>query len=242
MKAFTYSITFATALLLLAACKKAEELKYQDDPRVYFTKYIVNPDSVIYSFAVQPDSVITTTLPLTLRIIGAAVDHDRAINIQVDDSSTAKAGYHFTMPPLIMPANAYQVVIPVTVYRRPGLKDSLLHVFFTVKESKDFKPGFDDIPGTLYKKTRLQYKMTFNDYLLKPVSWDCCIATFLGVYSETKFRFVILVTGKTAWDSALDRTPGIMNFVTSTAKNALREYEAANGPLLDENDQPVTFP
>lgn len=241
MKLVQYSIALTILLLVMGACKKAEELRYQDDPRIYFTKFIVNADSVIYSFAVQPDSVQQTILPLTLRIMGQAVNHDREFSIQVDDSSTAKLGYHFTMPPLIMPANEYQVVIPVTVYRRPGLQDSLLHIYFTVKESKDFKTGYEDMPNGA-KKTRLQYKMSFNDYLLKPVSWDCCIVSYLGAYSETKFRFVILVTGKTAWDSALDRTPGIMNFVATTARNSLRDYEAINGPLMDENGERVTFP
>ncbi len=242
MKTLTYILSFITAVGLLAACKKAQELKYQEDPRVYFTKYVTNPDSIIYSFAVQPDDVKTTTVPLTFRIMGTAVNRDRIINLQVDDSSTAKAGYHFSVGPLVMPANEYQAVVPVTIYRRPGLKDSLLNVYFSVIESADFKPGYDDYASSLNKKTRLQYKITINDYLLKPSSWECCIASYLGAYSETKFRFVILVTGKISWDSGLDRTPGIMNFVTSTAKNALRDYEAANGPLIDENGQPVTFP
>ncbi len=210
---------------------------------MYFTKYVTNPDSIIYSFAVQPNDVTTTTVPLTFRIMGTAVNRDRVINLQVDDSSTAKVGYHFTIGKLVIPANEYQAVVPVTIYRKPGLKDSLLNAYFTVKESADFKPGYDDYASTFNKKTRLQYKITVNDYLLKPTSWECCIASYLGAYSATKFRFVILVTGKTSWDSALDRTPGIMNFVTSTAKNALRDYEAANGPMLDENGQPViTFP
>lgn len=242
MRTTTYIISCITAVLLLAACKKAEELKYQEDPRVYFTKYVPNPDSIIYSFAVQPNDITTTTVPLTFRIMGTAVNRDRVINLQVDDSSTAKLGYHFTLGKLVIPAGQYQAEVPVTIYRKPGLKDSLLNAYFTVKESADFKPGYDDYTSSLIKKTRLQYKITVNDYLLKPTSWECCIAGYLGAYSATKFRFVILVTGKTSWDSGLDRTPGIMNFVTTTAKNALRDYEAANGPMLDENGQVITFP
>lgn len=242
MKTLTYILFTVTSVLLLAGCKKAEELRYKEDPRVYFTKFIVNPDSVIYSFAVQPDSVVTTTVPLTVRIMGSAVDHDRTFNIVVDDSSTAKQGYHFSMGAMVMPANEFQAVVPVTLYRKRGLQDSLLNIYFTIGESKDFKPGFDDIPVTGYQKTRLHYKVTFNDYLLKPTLWDCCLSGYLGNYSETKFRFIILNTGKTTWTSALDTTPGIMNFVTTTVRNALFEYEAANGPLLDENGQRVTFP
>jgi hypothetical protein len=242
MKLISFILITGTLVFILAGCKKAEELRYQEDPRVYFSKFIVNPDSVIYSFGVQPDSVVQTVLPLTVRIMGSAVNQDRVVNITVDDSSTAKQGYHFKIGSMVIPANEYQATIPVTIYRRPGLQDSLLHIFFTIAESKDFKPGFDDIPGTLYKKTRLHYKMSFNDYLLKPTRWDCCISTYLGAWSEVKFRFVILVTGKITWESAIDLTPGIMNFVTTTAKNALRDYETANGPLLDENGQQITFP
>jgi hypothetical protein len=242
MKFISYILITVTLVIILGGCKKAEELRYKEDPRVYFSKFIVNPDSVIYSFGVQPDSVVQTILPLTVRIMGSTSNQDRVVNINIDDSSTAKPGYHFTIGSMVIPANEFQATVPVTIYRRPGLKDSLLHIFFTIAESKDFKPGFDDIPGTLYKKTRLHYKISFNDYLLKPTRWDVSIAPYLGAWSEVKFRFVILVTGKTSWDAAIDSTPGIMNFVTTTAKNALRDYEAANGPLIDENGQQVTFP
>lgn len=242
MKLSSYILSISTALMLLTACKKAEELRYQEDPRIYFSKFVVNADSTIYSFAVQPATKTFDTVRMTMRIMGSAVDHDREINLQVDDSSTGKRGYHFDLGPLVMPANAYQTTIPVILYRKQGLQDSMVNIYFTVVESKDFKPGFDDKPGTTYKKTRLQYKVSFNDYLVKPSRWDASLASYLGDYSETKFRFIIQYTAKTTWESALDTTPGIMNFVVTTVKNALREYELANGPLLDENGNRVTFP
>ena len=242
MKAISYIFTILAAVMLLAACKKAEKLMYQEDPRVYFSKYVVNPDSVIYSFAVQPAGKITDTVYLTLRIMGTAVDRDREINLQVADSSKAKKGYHYNLGPLVMPAKAYETKIPVYLYRKAGLKDSLLTIDFTVGESKDFKPGYNDIPSSNVKKTRLVYKVSLNDYLLKPTSWNCCIQSYLGDYSETKYRFVILATGKTNWEAALDTTPGIMNFVTQTAKSALYDYEQANGPMIDEKGNRVQFP
>jgi hypothetical protein len=243
MKTLSIHILYSTLLLLaFAGCKKSEKLMYREDPRVYFSKYATNPDSVIYSFAIQPDNRMSDTVYLTMRIMGTATDYDREIGLAIADTSTAVRGYHFDLGDLVMPANQYETRIPVVLYRKPGLKDSLVTIDFTVVESKDFKPGYDDIPSTIYKKTRLQYKVVLNDYLLKPTRWDCCLASYLGTYSEVKFRFVIQTTGKTDWDDALGTTPGIMSYVSQAVRLALYEYEQVNGPLIDENGEQVTFP
>ncbi len=237
MRSYIYYFLLLTAIL--AACGKDDRLMYKEDPRIYFSKFATNPDSTDYSFGVKPATLLTDTVYLTLRIMGTATDKDREIKLKIADSSKAKAGYHYNIGPLVMPANAYEVRVPVYLYRKAGLKDSIVTIDFTVVESKDFKPGYGDKPGiSVYD--RLHYKISFNDQLLKPASWDSRLATSFGVYSATKFKFMIQATGKTDWNSTI--FPGDQNFLIQTVKLALYNYEQANGPMLDENGVRVVFP
>src|SRR5690606_4416294 len=140
---------------LLTACAKEERVMYQDDPRVYFTKYVTNADSVVYSFATGPDEVTVDTAWLNFRIMGFAADRDREINLKVLDTSTAVQGYHYAIQPLVMPAGEYLARIPVLLYRRPGLKDSMVYAVFEIVESADFKPGYNDKTSTTQRYDRL---------------------------------------------------------------------------------------
>ncbi len=76
--------------------------------------------------------------------------------------------------------------------------------------------------------------------LLKPPNWESVWLGLFGEYSEVKFKFLIKVTGKTSWNSF--PLPQDQRFLVQTAKLALLEYEAANGPLYDENNNIVFFP
>jgi hypothetical protein len=232
-------ITILFALLCLMACSQDERLMYQEDPRVYFSKFVTNPDSTDYSFAVKEAGLMQDTVWVTMRIMGSAMGKDREIRLSVSDTSKAKQGYHFNFGPLVMPANAFETRIPVILYRKPGLKDSLLTIDLAVEGSADFKPGYNDLPPSA-ALDRLHYKISVTDQLLKPARWDNSLASSFGTYSQVKFRFMIIETGKTNWNETI--FPGDMQFLIQTVKYALYKYEEANGPMLDENGVRVVFP
>lgn len=229
-------------VLLIAGCTKDKRLMYEEDPRIYFTKFILgvtNPDSAIYSFTLKPADQTKDTAYLTMRIMGSAVDRDRVIKVIVSPTSTAKEGYHFDFGPLIMPANEYQTQIPVFLYRKPGLKDSIVHLELAVGTSVDFKPGYEDkVRGSAFD--RLHYKISFTDQVLKPRNWDSYLVNYFGEYSKTKFEFMIRKTGKSEWERAI--FPQDLNFYIQTVKRELLEYEKVNGPMLDENGNRISFP
>ncbi|RPD39620.1 DUF4843 domain-containing protein [Chitinophaga barathri] len=235
-----HHIAILFALLGLAACSQDERLVYQEDPRVYFSKFSTNPDSTDYSFAVKDASLLQDTVWLTMRVMGSAAVKDREIRLRVSDTSKAREGYHFNFGPLVMPANAFEARLPVILYRKPGLRDSVLTIDLAVEESKDFKPGYNDRPTTSSPIDRLHYKISVTDQLLKPARWDVSLAASFGTYSQVKFRFMILETGKTNWNETI--FPGDMQFLIQTVKYALYKYEETNGPLLDENGVRVVFP
>jgi hypothetical protein len=241
MKIVTRLLGITAAIIcLFCACTKENRSTYVEDPRVYFSKFITNADSVVYSFGIKPVTRVDDTVYLTVRIMGSAVKFDRVMNIKVSDTSKAKAGYHYKIGSMIMPADSFQVRVPVYLYRKPGLKDSIVTIDFIMGESKDFKPGYGDIPSTNYKLDRLHYKIALTDQLLKPGNWDSQYLSVFGAYSRVKFQFMINATGKTDWTST--PYPGDKNFLVQQVKYALYQYELVNGPLIDENGEHVVLP
>ncbi|MFY7838913.1 MAG: DUF4843 domain-containing protein [Lacibacter sp.] len=238
---FSYTHIIATLAigLSLAGCSKNDRLMYEEDPRIYFyTNAIVD-----YTFAVRPASYTVDTLYIPIRIMGSAQNRQRTFNLKVEDSSTAKLGYHLTFAPLVIPANAYQISLPVYLHRKPGLKDSVVTAHISIAESADFKLGYINGvtgTGTTGVLDRLHYRINITDQLTKPTNWDTYWVNHFGVFSKVKFQFLIQVTGKTSWNSS--PLPQDLNFLVQTAKYALYNYEQANGPLMDENGVRVVFP
>lgn len=237
MKSYIYIVLgLFLSLFGLNGCKE-KRIMFEEAPAVYFTKYIVDADSINYSFGVRPAEILTDTVYLHMRIMGGATPNDRQIKLDVTPGSTAKAGYHYNLGPLVMPANAFQTKIPVFLYRKPGLKDSVISLHFKVAESKDFKLGYGDV---IYKNTRQEYKINIDDQILKPSNWDNSLATSFGAYSVVKFRYIIEITGRKVWSGAIGNAE-MANYVTDV-KFALYNYERQHGPMLDENGLPVTLP
>lgn len=229
-------ITFLAVLLSLDGCKE-DRLMFEEAPAIYFSKFIVDADSINYSFGVRPAEILTDTVYLTMRIIGNSTPNDREIKLDVVNGSTAKAGYHYKMGNLVMPANAFQTRIPVYLFRKPGMKDSVISLNLKVGESKDFKIGYADIA---YVKTKLEYKISIDDQILKPSNWDSSLARSFGEFSVVKYRFIIETTGRKVWTGLIG--DGERANYVSEIKLALYNYEELNGPLLDENNVAVTFP
>jgi len=216
------------ALLLLASCAKNDELVFDDPAAIYVDSA---PDSVEYSFATSPTTVTVDSVIMRFRIIGKASDKDREILLVPRSVSNAKAGYHYKIGKAVVKANEFSALVPVYLYRKPGLKDSTLLAIFDIQENADFKVGYPK---------QLRFKLTISDILTKPAIWDGTWAPYFGTYSEVKFRFLLTVTGRTNWTSA--PFPGDSRFLSQRARNALLEYNQQYGALIDENGEQVFFP
>jgi hypothetical protein len=237
MKVYIYIVlALFLSVLSLHGCKE-KRLMFEEAPAIYFTKFIVDPDSVNYSFGIRPAEITMDTVYLTMRIMGNSTPSDREIKLDVLQGSTAKAGYHYIMGPLVMPANTFQTRIPVYLFRKPGMKDSIISLNLRVADSKDFKQGYGDIA---YVKTKLEYKINIDDQILKPANWDSSLARSFGTFSVVKFRLLIEATGRKIWTGLIGDGERA-NYVTEV-KFALYNYEKLHGTLLDENGIPVTFP
>lgn len=223
------------AAILLASCKKDELKLYEQDARIYFERGLAED----FTFTNFGEEVTTDTIYIPLRIMGSASAKDRVFNIIVDDSSTAKRGYHFEFGPQVIPANSYSVELPVYLYRRPGLKDSIADAYLTIGETPDFKPGYGD-KVRLDPYDRLHYKISINDQLLKPSDWEVSWIFYFGDYSKAKHLFINQTYGSSEWTDLM--FPQDINFLVQKVKYAFYQYEQANGSLIDENGNQVTFP
>jgi hypothetical protein len=74
----------------------------------------------------------------------------------------------------------------------------------------------------------------------RPAYWDLLDPDF-GEFSAEKYKFMVKVLGITDFSYDNIGFDGFINFPV-TLRNALAAYEAANGPLLDENRQQISFP
>lgn len=228
MKFIKNGLFIAAITLAISACKKDEALMFNEPVSVYVENLV---DSNIYTFATSPVEVVSDRIDVTYRIIGNSAPVDRTIALKVRDGATAKAGYHYAIGPAVVKANEFSAVVPVYLYRRPGLKDSTVSVTFDIQENTDFKTGYPN---------RLKFKVTISDILVKPTIWDNTWASYFGTYSEVKFRFLLRVTGRTNWNSG--PFPQDSRYLSQRAKLALLEYNQANGDLIDEFGQAVVFP
>lgn len=229
-------------LALMVSCLgfyscKDDRLGFEEAPAVYFNKAVINPDSLNYTFAVKAATVTTDTVYLSMKIMGNAVGKDRVIGITVKSNSTAKNGYHFRLGEPVMPAGKFESKVPIYIYRRPGLKDSVLNANFVIEASADFQPGYSDVP---FKTPRTEYKISITDQLLKPSNWDTSLSPYFGTFSIVKFRFMIETTGKLIWTGPI--YDGERNSLISQLRIALYNYEQKNGPMIDENGSVVVLP
>lgn len=242
MKTLTNLTAFICLLgvLILSSCSADENLMFdQEKSGIYFYKAAGYEftDSLNFSFVIFPESQTSETLEeeLHLRIMGQAAAEDRVVNLLVADSSTAVRGEHFDFPEtVIIPANEFEVFVPVTLYRTEDLKESVKRIYFTLEASEDFTEGITD---------NLQHIITVTDQLTRPSDWNGGLTDlFYGAYSERKHEFMVQTLGTTSITMGTGGSISEMMSFQQQMLVALAKYEAENGPMFDEAGNQVTFP
>ena len=102
-------------------------------------------------------------------------------------------------------------------------------------ESADFKVGATRVTDSNYDKLFTQLTYYIHDMLTQPLGWSSL--TF-GTFSSVKYRFMS-ETIPSASASSWTATNGPKRL--PILREALAAYELANGPLIDESNNRVTF-
>ncbi len=243
---------FLVPACLLSACTK-QKIAAGTDARasVYFIYTSAaaatgNIDSLNYTFVDKNSSVTTDTVWLPVRIAGLTAPQDRPINLTVvSNGTTAIAGTHYKLMDYVMPKDSFQTSLGVVLIRDASLQDTSVVLNLQLQPSADFPALMKDTlmaDGGYYSRNSIRIIIT--DRLIKPSNWDTYLVTFFGTYSEVKFRFMAGVLGVSSFPNTGPNAlkyPQLQYYQT-VVRNALVDYNAAHGPLMDENGNAVTFP
>ncbi|MFA4867978.1 MAG: DUF4843 domain-containing protein [Pedobacter sp.] len=238
------NIFFLIVLTSLFACKKQEVGTYAGKDGISFFAYdyealhSTNVISFSFAFALRPQT--RDTIYVRMRVTGKISDRPRTVQLKAVEGSTARAGIDYILPEATVPAGEYMFQYPVIVLNSPEMLTNTYRLVLEVAETNDFTLGSVGLtPATTSGAERnfKQLKMDINNQLTQPSYWS--VGDF-GVFSAVKYRFMVQVTGLTDFSEEAIGVDGSYNLPVRL-RNALLEYEAVNGPLMDENNVRVSF-
>ena len=235
MKKAIYLAT--AALMTLASCSSDEDFFYRDEARIRLVGpeiWTAGSDSLTFSFVTTPAGTTEMAMDVEAQIMGPVADRDRTANITVvNDKTTASADIYQLPSSVTIPAGQAKASFQVVLKRSSVLETKSVRLRIAVEPSADFQKGVNEADHLTF---------IWNDQISKPKNWSQ-LEEFFGVYSDTKYRFM------------LENSGGITEFNTNTMtwaelqsykimfQNALTEYNAAHpgNPLTDENGNLVSF-
>ncbi|SFD08875.1 protein of unknown function [Chitinophaga sp. CF118] len=239
-------------ILFLTACSKDQiSESWNGQQSVYFiyntnAVYSGGIDSVSYTFVEKSSTVSQDTVWLPVHITGNQSGRDRAIDLAVvANKTTAIADVHYRLLSYNMPKDSFTTRLGIVLLRDVSLRDTSVVLTLSLQPGKDFPVLMKDTlmaDGAYYNRS--QARIIFTDRLIKPGNWDSYLVIFFGAYSETKLRFIASVLGIATFPSegpnALDYPT--LQYYQNAVRNALLAYNTENGPLIDENGNPVVIP
>lgn len=237
MNRHIYAICLSMALLILnISCSEKDIDAYADDPRIFIqipgSGSFPIRDSLIYSFPAKPAIGNQDTLWFTAAIMGPAANHDREFALKVNATgTTAVEGINYKIESKVIPANAFQVRIPVILFRE-GLKDKSVRLELEVMENENFKKGYERYQKAVF---------IWGDMFLKPDVWDKSnYLSAFGTFTQTRYEFVLRSCNITELPDPANLV--MLAFYNSVVRKALLDYNAEHGtPMSDENGL-VSFP
>lgn len=243
-------LLFLMVLTTFWSCKKEEVAVFsvKDGVTFYANQYEnLHADNFVnFSFANAITVQSRDTIYVRMRASGEIVDYPRTVQLKASEvGTTARAGIDYELPSsAIVPAGAYRFVYPVILINSPGMLTNTYRLVLEPVETKDFVVGVvgttppRSISLTDYPETNfISIKIDITNQLVQPAGWQPSI---FGTFSIAKYRFMIQTTGLTDFSIEALGTDGLFNLPVKL-RNALAVYEAANGPLIDENGNRVTF-
>ena len=181
---------------------------------------------------------------IPLRLTGKLSDQPRTVLLKVAEGTTATAGVDFELKEVTIPPGVSTFNYPLVLINSAGMASNVYRIVLEPAETKDFTLGtLGQTPATTTVQTEENFrylKIDVSAMYVRPAYWDLLDADF-GEFSAEKYKFMVKVLGITDFSYDNIGLDGYLNFPV-TLRNALTDYEAANGPLLDENGNEISFP
>ena len=248
MRKITYIPIFLSILFinLISSCKENEMDTYENDPALYFeNKNYGQKDSINHSFFIYNEDVTFDTVRIVICTMGFPTDYDRPINLiqtNTGKPNDAIPGTHFIafddpemQKHICIPAGEVRTEIPIVFLRDKSIADKEVRIELTIGCNEYFRPGINEWRD---------FVVTTTDMAIKPNNWDTQWRRAFGTtWGSVKMKFIINSTGLTDFNNYPTNDPGYINWLKSTAKQALIDYNTAHPeePLCEADGSPVTF-
>ncbi|GGH32834.1 hypothetical protein GCM10011418_46620 [Sphingobacterium alkalisoli] len=242
-------ILYATMVFSLFSCKKEAVETYQGKDGVSFFAYtyqqLHTTATRSYSFAFQKTVKTRDTMYIPLRLTGKLSDQPRTVLLKTAEGTTATAGMDFELKEVAIPPGVSMFNYPLVLINSVGMASNVYKIVLEPAETKDFTLGtLGQTPAnSVNQGTEENFRyltIEVSSMYTRPAYWDILDADF-GEFSAEKYKFMVKVLGITDFSYENIGFDGYLNFPV-TLRNALADYEAANGPLLDENGNEISFP
>lgn len=239
-----YYFILVVMLLVWGACENDPYL-YNDVNRLWLSGEDEDPnemDSLFYSFRLYESDVMEADINLIVNLTGMTSNVERHFQLEVVDSMTNVPAEAYQIGETVFPANAFQVVVPVTVQRHiEGLDLTTENAKLTLRviSGGDFEPSVEEADT---------YSLVWCDYLVKPESWVTYIDGYIGPFTQARYKFIIDYMGITDFtDYANDMN--LLFWLQGRLIELLEEYNAdpANEgreegwPYQNDNGDPLQF-
>jgi hypothetical protein len=229
--------------LALGACEEVVVNKYDGDTSLYFFRGNFDifgnrqQDSLNYSFYLKESARERDTLWIEVRLTGTPATVARPLPLAQRSSGAHDAvpDQHYVAlddsevaPLLVLPAGEVKVKIPVIALRDSTLKRESRVLLLELGTSEHFGPGIEG---------QTRFLVRLSDVASPPANWESVWRLAFGTWGAVKMRFIIDQVGFSSFELNLDQVTGDMrDYLQMKARQKLAEYEAANGPLYEDDE------
>jgi hypothetical protein len=211
-----------------SACREDKIILYDDANYIQFTKYLV--DSMTCSFLAYPDRN-ELLFPLVVEVIGFPSEQDREYKLSVLKEYTNAPEANYRLPDnFVMKAGKVIDTCYLTMIRTPQISTRAVRLSVRLEETPTFKVGQTNKAGAI---------IYISDVIAKPDWWTSTVTdSYLGDYSDKKYRLFIQETGVAEFDST-DILQ--LRIYTLILKNyLLQEKDAGRTVREDDNNTEMT--
>ena len=211
-----------TLFLIIWSCQRDDIMVYRDGNYVQFVKNLV--DSSTCSFLAYPHDD-QLDYPVLVEVIGLPAQRDRAYKIVVAEEFTSANSDTYILPTsFIMKAGVVLDTCWITFVKTPDISQLAKKLTIRLVETDDFMLGQSDCLGNI---------IYASNVIAKPDWWNSTVTnSYLGDYSDKKYRLFIQETGKA------DINPDDVNelrYYTIIFKNYLLKEKDGGYPVLEDD-------
>jgi hypothetical protein len=248
-------IFIAFIIILFNSCDKSEITPYNsvyDGIAFYIAGDNSETDSLSYSFAYNTEHLEKDTIYIKMRLSGEIKSYDREIGVESTKATTATENVHFDLPNIVLPAGEGFINYPLIIYNTPDLTENDYKIVLKIVPTKDLlvaplgrEIGTTTVTGTGISNSATtinidKFTVKFNNKLTAPEYWSLLNSSY-GSFSITKFQFMLKILGADAMNSVPEWSYNQTINNRIKMQNALIDYVNENGPMIDENNEVVSF-